>query len=1170
MLSPAGLLVLLLGLLASEAGAISSGGRAQGITAGGAPGGAGADVLEGSRRDDPGASSGANTDDLHDGPSCAPQRPRTDCGYFGIQQAECESRGCCWAPTATAAANKAEAGPSAPAAGPSAGGGGGGAAAGDPSARPGDPRASPNDLPWCFHPNGPLQQPLYEVAAVEQDDGNATTRLLLRLRPGSASQPELGPDAPRLRLSLQRQSEARLYLRVEPTDERGVPEPRWAVPRELLTRPPAPTAPPASPRYALALPGVGEEFSLRVTRAGGGGAQCSKAGGHGPGSRSRSRSGSASGVTGSGEGEGEPLLHLGGGGGGCLVFKPQYLALRAQVPRETNLYGMGETTQSEGLMLRRDGSARALWNSDTPAVAVGVNLYGSHPVLYGITPGPAGGGRAWGWFLANSNAMELAAGSEEVEIRMTGGIIEMWIFAGPSPEEVSIQYQEVVGRPAMPPRWALGFHQSRYGYGSVDELEQVVASYAREKIPLEVVWSDIDYTDRCRMFTFDPQRYPEQRLRAFVDGLHAKGQRWVAIVDCGITALPGQGYAPYDRGVSYDIFIKDSTGRPLLGQVWSGPTHWPDFLHPEATAYWGGLLGEMYGKVPYDGIWLDMNEPSNFCTGECDMPTAPLSSSEDEEPTAGAVGQARAQQAAVRAAATAEVASATAAAVAATNLSHTPLGPGLGISCVLQCRQPSPEDPLSHPPYQVNNGNRRAPLFTNTLPLSAVGYGGVRQYDSHNLYALAEARVTHAALRLVAPRERPFILTRSTWSGSGRYAAHWSGDNGASWADLRRSVGALAGAALAGVAAAGADVCGFIGASSEQLCARWLSAGAFYTFVRDHSDNASPPQEAYRWPAAAQAARSALAARYSLLPYLYTAHYRAATRGGTVARPLAWLAPADPAAADEARSWLLGDCLMVAPVLDPDMDWVEAYFPGGGGTWCRLEDLGDCHTGPARHMLPAPLGAAPPLLLREGCVVPSHPAPGVTTAATAAAPLRLTALLAAAGAARQGDDLAAEGLLFADNGTAPDVGGEGSLRAALAAGASLATSEGWLELRVEQAPPPPPRQQQMSSTADLDVRQLVVDEVVVVGVPLPPGASNQSALVRFGMTVAVEGGAAAAVPQEALAWDANARRLSAGGLGLSAVRSFRLSWRAELTASGRGLGLQQRQGSVSGRVEEQR
>lgn len=88
----------------------------------------------------------------------------------------------------------------------------------------------------------------------------------------------------------------------------------------------------------------------------------------------------------------------------------------------------------------------------------------------------------------------------------------------------------------------------------------------------------------------------------------------------------------------------------------------------------------------------------------------------------------------------------------------------------------SPDDPLSYPPYAVNNGNRRAPLYVNTVPMNAVGYGGVRQYDSHNLYALAEVAVTHGALQAILPGSRPFILTRCVC-----FACVWGNQAGVLW-----------------------------------------------------------------------------------------------------------------------------------------------------------------------------------------------------------------------------------------------------------------------------------------------------------------------------------------------------------------------------------------------------
>ncbi|KAG2433530.1 hypothetical protein HYH02_012648 [Chlamydomonas schloesseri] len=1139
--------------------------------------------------------------------ACSPEGPRSDCGYYGIQQAECEQRGCCWSPTAAAPA-------AAVAAATTASSGVHGSRAsrraphGTDNSSYYNGKEAANDIPWCFHPNA--VQTVYVVQSVEKGDpggAGAVTRLLLQLRPGPAAVPELGPDFEMLQVELQQQTPQHLYLRITPVaspaargtgDSADQPQPqtqqqeRWRVPEQLLPRPPPPTALPHDPLYELQLPQPGDDFSLRVTRRSAG----DRAARQPHAKPSRTASGSDSGYgdrqpmrhTMSGAGEAEPLLEVKAEeeaepraavqaaepllellGGGCVVFKPQYLQLRLRVPADTNLYGMGETTLPEGLRLRRDGAPRALWNSDTPAAAVGVNLYGSHPMLYGIRP--QSGGAAWGLFLANSNAMEFAAGSEDATFRLTGGELELWLLAGPSPEAVTRQYLQVAGRPALPPRWALGFHQSRYGYADMAELEAVVAGFEAAGLPLEVLWSDIDLYDRARMFTTDPDRYPEQRLRGLLDRLHASGRRWVPIVDCGITALPGQAYPPYERGLRDGVFLRDSGGRePLLGQVWSGPTHWPDFLHPNISDYWGGLLSDMAARLPYDGLWLDMNEPSNFCTGQCRLRRGGAGASANNTQIAGTSGDRVAGGESATASTTA-AATATAAVSPATVMGlqwrRWQRRQQLGISCDLDCTAPSADDPLSNPPYAVNNGNRRAPLYVNTVPMNAVGYGGVRAYDSHNLYALAEVAITYGALQQILPGSRPFILTRSTWSGSGRYAAHWSGDNGASWSDLRRGGGSLLAASLAGLAVAGADVCGFWGDTTEQLCARWLAAGSFYTFTRDHSDHS--PQEPYRFPAAAQAARNSLRARYALLPYLYTALYGVNTgRAGTVARPLAWEFPADPRMADLDTQWLLGDALLVAPVLQPDTDWTEVQFPTGPrSTWCRFSDLGDCHTGPAQHLVLSPLGSEPPLFLRAGAIIPTQPfrPAATTTAEVAASPLALTALLAPVSEASGGGgggssfvgggsgeaeprgatvaanvmdrkeevvalektaeeeeypdvDWAATGLLYADNGTDPVVDGPGCLRAVLRAGAVLAAGTGYLAYEVQLAPPPPPRGTGATGAggagsrgrgggegADTDVRLLRVAEVVVVGLVLPPGAG--------GFEVEVEGGQAPVAEQ---------------------------------------------------------
>lgn len=118
----------------------------------------------------------------------------------------------------------------------------------------------------------------------------------------------------------------------------------------------------------------------------------------------------------------------------------------------------------------------------------------------------------------------------------------------------------------MPPYWALGAHQGKWGYSNVSVLEQVVANYSSATLPLECMWVDIEYmANRFQTMTFDEARFPVAAMRSFVDKLHAVGQKWVPIQDTGIAVA--KGYKAYEEGVRDDVFIKDHKGDPYLGQV---------------------------------------------------------------------------------------------------------------------------------------------------------------------------------------------------------------------------------------------------------------------------------------------------------------------------------------------------------------------------------------------------------------------------------------------------------------------------------------------------------------------------------------------------------------------------------------------------------------------------
>lgn len=167
----------------------------------------------------------------------------------------------------------------------------------------------------------------------------------------------------------------------------------------------------------------------------------------------------------------------------------------------------------------------------------------------------------------------------------------------------------------MPPFWSLGFHQCRWGYRNVSFLEDVIKGYESNNIPLDTIWTDIDYMIDYEDFTIDETKFPLDRMANIIGKYH-----YIPIIDAGIKVNDG---VAYNQGKARGVFMKDANGSELRGKVWPGTTTFVDFFHPNATLYWGDMLGLLYEKVRFSGIWLDMNEYANFCDGPCETPTTP-------------------------------------------------------------------------------------------------------------------------------------------------------------------------------------------------------------------------------------------------------------------------------------------------------------------------------------------------------------------------------------------------------------------------------------------------------------------------------------------------------------------------------------------------------------------
>lgn len=201
-------------------------------------------------------------------------------------------------------------------------------------------------------------------------------------------------------------------------------------------------------------------------------------------------------------------------------------------------------------------------------------------------------------------------------------------------------------------------------------------------------------------------------------------------------------------------------------------------------------------------------------------------------------------------------------------------------------------------------------------------------YDVHNLDGTLSEQHFYNALRSIRPDERPFLISRSTYPGAGKFTGHWFGDNYALYNILPAKEAYKAGAGMAqsidgvlqfqifGIHMIGADICGFNRNTDEELCNRWMMLGAFLPFMRNHNTIGAIAQEPFRWDSVANASRIAIGKRYEILPTLYSHMAKSAESGEPAARAI-WYEFEEvfEETKDYAHQFMFGDNLLVSPVL---------------------------------------------------------------------------------------------------------------------------------------------------------------------------------------------------------------------------------------------------------------
>ncbi|MDP9011851.1 MAG: DUF5110 domain-containing protein [Pseudomonadota bacterium] len=287
--------------------------------------------------------------------------------------------------------------------------------------------------------------------------------------------------------------------------------------------------------------------------------------------------------------------------------------LRKILPATEHYFGLGDKAGA----LDHRGRTFTNWNTDVYHFQESTDpLYKSIPFF--LAAGGAAG--SYGIFLDNTWRTWFDFGvryPESLAFGSSGGPIDYYVIYGPSTREVVERYTDLTGKPPLPPLWALGFQQSRYSYMTATEVRGLANRLRSERIPSDVIWLDIDYQNSNRPFTANPATFGD--IPALATDLRKQGLRLVAITDTHIARAPDQGYAPYDSGIAGDHFVKRPDGSVYVGEVWPGPSVFPDFTQSETRAWWGHLYND-FVAAGISGFWNDMNEPSVFDTPTKTMP----------------------------------------------------------------------------------------------------------------------------------------------------------------------------------------------------------------------------------------------------------------------------------------------------------------------------------------------------------------------------------------------------------------------------------------------------------------------------------------------------------------------------------------------------------------------
>lgn len=441
--------------------------------------------------------------------------------------------------------------------------------------------------------------------------------------------------------------------------------------------------------------------------------------------------------------------------------------------------------------------------------------------------------------------------------------IDVYIIEGDSPLEIVKSFRELIGKSYIPPRWAMGYMQSRWSYYTSDAVREVAKNYRKEDIPLDAIFLDIDYMEDYKDFTVSSERFGD--LPQLIEEMKEEGIRLVPIIDAGVKIE--DGYDIYEEGLEKGYYCVDKDGKPFKAGVWPGLTHFPDFLNEEA-GLWFGLKYKALTDLGIEGFWNDMNEPAIFYSENgINRFYEKLSEITNGDKSVDNYNK---------------------------------------IKDIVNSLQNSQEDYNSI--YHNVNGKL------------------IKHNDIHNMYGYKMTECTAKALEKLRPDERTLLFSRASYVGMHRCAGIWTGDNFSWWSHILLELKQLPALNMCGFLYVGADLGGFGNNASRDLVLRWLGLGIFTPLMRNHAALCTRDQECYQFENP-EDFKNIIDLRYRLIPYLYSEFLKCAVEDKMFFKPLGFEYKDDEMARNCEDQLFVGEELMIAPIYTQNAIGRYVYLP---------------------------------------------------------------------------------------------------------------------------------------------------------------------------------------------------------------------------------------------------